>query len=133
MNSKNLIEDEIYKRALENSWRVELTENDIFPENILCWLRKKGKELGVPITSLTYPLITSIAYCVGVSSVRVTETYIEPVILYCLVSGRSETNKSGSLSLMKDMLCSVDNELEHVFDTGTMDIENQWRIGYVCC
>ena len=121
MNSKNLIEDHTYRKALENSWNVPINENEIFPENILCWLVKKSNELGVPVSYLTYPLMTSIAYCLGGSSVRVTETYTEPVILYCLVSGRSGTNKSGSLSLMKDMLCSVNMATEHVFDTGTME------------
>ena len=35
---------------------------------------------------------------------RVSNSYLEPVILYTLVAGRSGTNKAGSLVLVKTLI-----------------------------
>ena len=123
MSTKNHIGADDYKRALNNSWDIPLDEENILPIEILTWLSKKSTELGVPKSYLLYPLITSVAYCMGLSEVVVTETYKEPVILYCLVSGRSGTNKSGSLNVMKNLLSAIegDTDRQHIFDSGTME------------
>lgn len=128
MSKTNLkeIPEEIYRTALSNSWDVTLAVENAFPEEITTWIKKKSTELGVPFSYLAYPLLTAAAYCLGESKVEVTESYSEPVILYTLVSGRSGTNKTGCLTMIRKLIESLDRpengiKQQHVFDSGTME------------
>ena len=84
------------KITVEKLWSIPLELDDTFPKEIALWLRINSRKLGVPFTYLAYPLLTSASYMLVKSEVKVSETYREPIILYCLVSGRSGTNKSGA-------------------------------------
>ena len=75
----------------------------------------------MPYLYLTYPLITAAAYTLGVSEVMVTDNYREPVILYTLVSGRSGTNKTGSLSMVRRLVEGIKSTKQNIFDTGTIE------------
>ena len=98
MNSKAEITYDDYCAALKKSWEIPLKTNECLPDDVTKWVDKKCKELGVPFAYVAYPFMTAISYCLGVSFVEVFKGYREPVILYTLVSGRSGTNKSASLS-----------------------------------
>ena len=119
MNS-SVLSRELYETALTKSWAVPLDVDKTFPPKIVEWLKNKAKELGVPFVYVAYPLITATAHCLGVSQVRVTNNWLEPIIIYALVSGRSGTNKSGALSSIKRI---VDNALDETdfFDSGTLE------------
>ena len=147
MSSKaqfNSLSDVTYKAALDSSWEVQFDVEKTFPAEVCEWIKKKSTELGVPYSYIAFPFLTSVAYCLGASNVKVTESYKEPIILYSLISGRSGTNKSGSLSIFRDIVGSIpcteepeneeeeadknekreqrrQQERQHVFDSGTME------------
>ena len=117
------VSQETYEKALKASWDVpvEIENGNLFEETITKWLRKKSIELGVPMMYLAYPLLSAMAHTLGKSVVEVTETYKEPIIIYSLVSGRSGTNKSGSLSLIKKLVDSLPPTKVTTFDSGTLE------------
>ena len=120
------ISEELYKRALGKCWNVKLEIEKAFPENVNSWISVERTKLGVPYSYLAYPLLTSVAYCLGVSKVKLTETYQEPVILYSLVSGRSGTNKSSCVSLFRNIIKNIESfntreDQQHIFDSGTIE------------
>ena len=115
------ISQEVYEKALKESWKVTIDLENIFPDAIKNYLMKKSIELGVPFMYIAYPFLTGISHTLGRSVVEVTSTYLEPVILYTLVSGRSGTNKSGSLSLIKRFIDSLPTEKVTTFDSGTLE------------
>ena len=117
---KDSISRETYERALNNSWNVNISESDMFPENILDWISKQALQLGVPSSSISYPLITATALTLGESYVEVKDSYIESIIIYSLVAGRSGTNKSGSLSVITKLVKHLPTEPNktNLFDTG---------------
>ena len=130
-SNKELTHDE-YCSALKTCWDVPMNHTQWFNEDITEWINKKCMELGVPFPYVAYPLITSVAYALGVSHVKVSSRWNEPVILYTLVSGRSGTNKSGSLATMQavmESLCTVYQQgsaapsrgKQVIYDSGTME------------
>ena len=122
--NKDLITHDAYCEALQKSWDIECDEKSCFPEVIYEWIHKKCMELGVPFHYIAYPLITAVSYSVGVSFVQVSKKWREPVIIYSLVSGRSGTNKSGSLAIMQEVVEALyyeDKSKQHIFDSGTME------------
>lgn len=139
MANKELSYEE-YCEALRSSWAVEMQEDQWFVPSINEWVQKKCTELGVPFPYVAYPLITSIAYGLGTSHVKLSETWTEPVILYTLVSGRSGTNKSGSLSSVGKIIESIFDQPEKrdihqvTYDTGSHEglmttlLENNGRL-----
>ena len=122
MASKNPgISEELYEKALKSSWNVIFDQDNLFPSKITEWIKKKSIELGVPFMYLAYPLLSASAHSLGKSVVEVTQTYKEPIIIYSLVSGRSGTNKSGSLSLIKKIVDSLPTAKVTTFDSGTLE------------
>ncbi|XP_066929300.1 uncharacterized protein [Clytia hemisphaerica] len=119
------ISDDVYRRALEKCWAVKLDTQKTFPTLIDEWITVEKKKLGVPYSYLAYPLLTSISYCLGVSRVKLAESYQEPVILYSLVSGRSGTNKSSCVSLFRNIINKIEtnerDDKQHIFDSGTIE------------
>ena len=71
---KDAISRETYERALNNSWNVNISERDMFPENIWDWISKQALQLGVPSSYISYPLITATALTLGESYVEVKDT-----------------------------------------------------------
>ena len=125
MATKELCHDE-YCTALKACWNVSMNSENWFCEEITEWLEKKCAELGVPFPYVAYPFLSTVAYALGVSHVRVSSKWKEPVILYTLVSGRSGTNKSGSLATIQSVLDSIydDKKFEGkqiLYDSGTME------------
>lgn len=94
-----------------------------FPQPVTEWINRKCRGLGVPFQYLAYPLMTGVSYCLGESYVEVFKGYREPVILYSIVSGRSGTNKSGSLSKINKFMHALPKEgdEQHVYDVGSME------------
>ena len=123
MNTKAEITYEEYCTALNNSWQVEMNENNWFPRDATTWVKKKCCELGSPFPYVAMPLISCVTYSLGKSVVQVSKRWKEPVIIYSLVSGRSGTNKTGSLFTIEDVMESLvkNDERQHVFNTGTME------------
>ena len=122
MASKNqVISKEAYENALKASWNVSADLDNLFPTEITKWINKKSIELGVPFMYIAYPLLSATAFTLGVSTVKVSETYLEPIIIYSLVSGRSGTNKSGSLSIVKKIVDSLPTNKMSTFDSGTLE------------
>ena len=116
------VQVDVYKQALKSMWSTNLDIRECFPEQIYLWISKKATELGVPCTYIAYPFLTACAYALGTSNVCVSETYQEPVILFTLVSGRSGTNKSGSLNIVKRLVESIpNNATQKLFDSGTLE------------
>ena len=104
-----LSQDE-YISALQRSWNVPLAEDEWFTDDsIKKWMTKKCGELGVPLPYIAYPFLSLISYSLHVSTVKVSEKWKEPVILYTLVSGRSGTNKSGCLASIESVLSLMRN------------------------
>ena len=123
--SMKKISDDVYRRALENCWAVKMDTQKSFPKPIDEWITVEKKKLGVPYSYLAYPLLTSASYCLGVSRVKLAESYQEPVILYSLVSGRSGTNKSSCVSLFRNIINKIEtndrDDQQHIFDSGTIE------------
>lgn len=120
--STKQVPDEQYRAALKASWDVPLDLDNTFPPEIAEWINKKSQELGVPFLYIAYPFLTAAAYTLGVSHVSVSDSYMEPIILYTLVSGRSGTNKSGSLSLVKKLIEGLKmKRKQKCFDSGTLE------------
>ena len=120
------ISEDMYKKALERCWSVKLTPTDAFPNEISAWIKNEQTKLGVPFSYLAYPILTSIAYCLGISKVKVAESYQEPIILYSLISGRSGTNKSSCVTLIRNIINNLPKlgnceDSQHIFDSGTME------------
>ena len=123
----NEIPVDIYRETLTESWNVGINLNDSFPPAIRQWINTTSKKLGVPFLYIGYPLLTAVAHLLGQSEVEVTDDYREPVIIYSLVSGRSGTNKSGSLAVIRRLLESI-NGNKSAFDTGTLEgLMSQFR------
>jgi hypothetical protein len=120
------ISEEEYRKILKKSWGVVRDTKDSFPPCIDQWIVQKSTALGVPAEYLCFPLISAVSYCMGTSFVEVTKNYHEPVITYCLVAGRSGTNKSASLEVIKKLILSIDrgddaDVTKPLFDTGTLE------------
>ena len=113
------ISNEVYKDCLEACWNVTLDIENVFPPKICEWVNVTSTKLGVPCVYVAYPFISAVAYMLGVSEVQVCESYREPVIIYSLVSGRSGTNKSGSLSVIRKLIEATCQK--KLFGTGTME------------
>ena len=120
------IPDELYRKTLIKCWDVSLDANETFPEKIVKWINGKRLKLGVPFPYLCFPMITSMAYCLGKSYVEVIGSYREPIIVYSLVSGRSGTNKSSCISLFRKIIEKLPSppelyDKDPLFDSGTME------------
>ena len=103
----DLITQDQYRNILKQSWAITRDTVDDFPPAVHKWLDKKSTSLGVPTEYVAFPLISSVAYCMGTTFVEVTPDYHEPVITYALVAGRSRTNKSSSLGLIKKLITNL--------------------------
>ena len=123
MSAKKIaISQDVYKAALKATWEIPFNIKACFPNDISNWIGKKATELGVPSSYIAYPMLTAASYALGRSKVRVTNTYLEPVILYTLVAGRSGTNKTGSLKLVKELLSQITSaKKQNFFDSGTLE------------
>ena len=118
---KEVITKELYQDALMRTWSVELDVLNTFPAPICNWTRKKAVQLGVPYTYIGFPLLSAVAYTLGGSNVTVSESHIEPIIIYSLlVAGRSGTNTSGCLTLISNLVRNLPSEpnKSNLFDTG---------------
>ena len=122
MSNKQEITHEQYVDMLQKSWDVQLSKL-CFPAPVTEWINRKCRSLGVPFQYVAYPLMTGVSYCLGESYVEVFNGYREPVILYTIVSGRSGTNKSGSLSKINKFMYALPKEADeqHVYDVGSME------------
>ena len=116
----NELSSDAYRNLLNQIWKIELDVANLFPASITEWIRVTSKQLGVPFIYIAYPLITGVAHLLGHSTVKVTETYKEPIIIYTLISGRSGTNKSGSLACIRKLMEACCENC-NIFDTGTME------------
>ena len=121
-SSKMDISHAQYITMLKESWDVKLS-TVCFPPAVTQWIERKCRSLGVPFQYVAYPLMTGVSYCLGESYVEVFNGYREPIILYTIVSGRSGTNKSGSLSKINKFMYALPKEgdEQHVFDVGSME------------
>ena len=117
---KDVITKELYTKSLTKSWSVTLDDQSAFPPSVHAWIWKKSRQLGVPTTYISFPLLSATAFCLGESYVSVCETYTEPIIIYSLISGRSGTNKSGSLKVVTDLINNLQSDANssYTFDTG---------------
>ena len=117
---KEVITRELYEQALKKSWSIELDEEMSFAPPIYQWIQKKATQLGVPSTYISLPMLSAVAFTLGESYVKVCDSYVEPIIIYSLIAGRSGTNKSGSLSIITDMINKLPTEANrsNLFDTG---------------
>ena len=58
--------------------------------------------LGVPEEFILYPLITSIAACIGVNGyIRINQTWVEPSILWLVVAARKGEKKTAALRVIR--------------------------------
>ena len=78
---KHQINHDTYKSALKATWDIAIDMTSCFPQQISDWIAKKALELGVPSSYIAYPLLTAASYAVGASKVRLSNTYLEPMIL----------------------------------------------------
>ena len=120
------VPDDIYRKTLLRCWDISLESKDTFPPNIVDWIERKRTKLGVPFAYLAYPMLSSMAYCLGKSYTEVTETYREPIIIYYVISGRSGTNKSSCVSLFRSVIEKLPTiselyDKDPLFDSGTME------------
>ena len=123
MSKYQPIDDADYKEAIRNAWKVKSITRDWFPQEIATWINHYATILGVPETYISIPLLVSFAYCSQHTTVNAGDLHIEPTILYALVCGRSGTNKSSVVKIIKDLLDEIENHTggSHMFDSGTLE------------
>ena len=58
--------------------------------------------LGVPPEFILYPLLTSVAACIGVNgSIRINSTWVEPSILWLVVAAKKGEKKTAALRVIR--------------------------------
>ena len=129
---KDAISGDTYKRALNSCWNIQCSDGDMFPNEVSQWIAKQAIQLGVPSTYISFPLLSAVALTLGESYVEVSKTYVEPIILYSLVAGRSGTNKSGSLNAITKLIKNLPTEpgQTNLFDTGIYFIFHSFYQNY---
>ena len=112
--------DDVQSRIMmEECWSIKSECKNWFPAPIYEWVKRHSTILGVPDEYLALPLLVATAHSSHHSHVKVNWMYKEPIIIYSIVAGRSGTNKSGSLSLIADIVEEL--KPDSIFDSATIE------------
>ena len=112
--------DDVQSRIMmEECWSIKSECKNWFPAPIYEWVKRHSTILGVPDEYLALPLLVATAHLSHHSHVKINRMYKEPIIIYSIVAGRSGTNKSGSLSLIADIVEEL--KPDSIFDSGTIE------------
>ena len=82
--------------------------------------------LGVPQEFVLYPLLTSVAACIGVNgNIRINPTWVEPSILWLVVAARKGEKKTAALKVIRRPFEKIQNEMIEEWKTDISEDKSQ--------
>ena len=103
---------DIIKRRQEKAYSVSGDWDKMLPANVKHVIQCYTDSIGVPIDFLFFPMLTTTSSVMQYSTIRLSNTWVEPCIIWTMVVARKGEKKSAALKYIADALRKVEKRVK---------------------